>query len=83
MYGFGVRISPAYDIFGHFLFNGGRDQRAQSWPTYHQMLLDTRNYNIYSLGVAVSLVFEILGPFLFKGVVPPWTVMTYMPSDPT
>jgi hypothetical protein len=45
---------------------GGRDHSIWSWPTYHQMLLDTINKNIYGLGVEISMIFEILGYFLFK-----------------
>jgi hypothetical protein len=35
-------------------------------PTYHQMLLDTRNKNISGIGVGILMVFEIFGHFLFK-----------------
>jgi hypothetical protein len=56
-------------MIGFFLFKRGRpcDHFVWSWPTYHHLLLDTRNKNIYGLGVGISVVFEILQNFLFKG----------------
>jgi hypothetical protein len=48
---------------------------------YHQMLLHTRNKNMYGLGVGISTVFEKCGHFLFKGggSGPPRMFMTYTP----
>jgi hypothetical protein len=45
-----VGNSTVSKIFGHFLFKGGWNHPVWSWPSYHLMLLDTRNKNIYSLG---------------------------------
>jgi hypothetical protein len=59
VYGLGVGISMVFEILGHSLFNGLLDHHVQSCLTYHQMLLDTRNKNIYSLGVENSTVFKI------------------------
>ena len=52
---------------GHFLFQRGWDHSVWTWPTYHQMLPDTRNQNINGLGVGISTDIEILGHFWFKG----------------
>jgi hypothetical protein len=81
----GVGISTVVEIVGHFLLKMGRllDHSVWSWPTYHQMLLDTKNKNTYGLGVAISVVFGILRHFLFKGTVPPCTDMICIPSDAT
>jgi hypothetical protein len=56
VYGLGLGISTVFKILGHLLFKGGQDHPIWSWPTYNQMLIDTRNKNIYSLGVGVSTV---------------------------
>jgi hypothetical protein len=54
-----VGISTGFEIFGNFLFKGGLDHPVWACPTYHLMLLDTRNKNIYSLGVENSTVFNL------------------------
>jgi hypothetical protein len=63
------------------------DHFVWSWPTYHQMLLDTRNKNMYGLGMGISTVFKTFGHFLYQGKqdhsVWSWPTVTYIPSDAT
>jgi hypothetical protein len=64
-----VGIETVLEIIGHFLFTRERlwyhlTLYGHDQPTYHQMLLDTRNKNIYGLGVGILTVFEIFGHFL-------------------
>jgi hypothetical protein len=71
-----------FEILGYFLFKKGRDHLVWLWLTYHQMLLNTRNKNMYGSEVGISTVFEKFGHFLFQGRTwPPRIVMTYIPSD--
>jgi hypothetical protein len=56
-----------FEILGHFLFREDRTIPCGHNYIYHQMLLDTRNKNIYGLGVGISIVFEIFSNFPFWG----------------
>jgi hypothetical protein len=74
-------VSTVFEILGHFLFKRGWNHRVRLSLAYHQMLLDTRNKNIYGLGVGILLVFEIFWHFLLGGGGLPRTVMTYILYD--
>jgi hypothetical protein len=50
------------------MFKGGQDHNVPSSLAHHQMLLDTRNKNIYGVGIST------------KGTGPLHMVMTYIPS---
>jgi hypothetical protein len=60
----GSDFNRVFEIFDHFLYQGGQDYSIDSSRTFQQMLLDTRNKDIYGLGVGISTVFEIFGHFL-------------------
>jgi hypothetical protein len=75
MYSLGVGVSTVFEILGHFLFKGGQDHPyghdlhtiRWSLTQRNQMVLDTRNKNLYGLGVGFSIVFEIFSNFPFLG----------------
>jgi hypothetical protein len=58
---FRVGISTVFEIFGHFLYQGGgggQDHFVWLLTPHHHLLLDTRNKNIYNgLGVGISTAF--------------------------
>lgn len=58
-YGLGVGISTVVKIFRLFCVR-------KSWLTYHLMLQNTRNKDIYGLRVNISMIFKILGYFQFR-----------------
>jgi hypothetical protein len=75
-----VGISTVSKIFSYFTFLGvGLTQG--SWLTYHWMLCNTRNKNIYGLGVGISTVFKIYSYFNFLGFGLTPGVMTNIPLD--
>jgi hypothetical protein len=81
---YGVGISTVFKIFDHFLYQEGQDHSVWPWHTYHQMLLDSRNKNIYGLGVGISTVFEIVGHFLYqRGTGSLSMVTNFTPSSAT
>jgi hypothetical protein len=65
----GVGITTVFEIIGHLLFKRGRpfDHFVWSWPTYHYMLLDTRNKNLYGLGVGISVVLRYYNTSCLRG----------------
>jgi hypothetical protein len=64
IFSLGMGISMVFEILGHCLFMRGQDDHVQSGLTYHQMLFDTRNKNIYGLGFGIS---KILGTSFLRG----------------
>ena len=60
----GGDLSSFWDILQHFLFKGGGDQNVPSSLAYHQMLLNTRNKNIY--GVGISMALKIFDHFVYQ-----------------
>jgi hypothetical protein len=62
-YDLGVGIWTVIEIIMHFLFKRRRpwEHFVSSWRTYYQMLLETRNKNIYGLGVGSQWFSSYLG----------------------
>jgi hypothetical protein len=70
-------------VFEHL---GGQDYCLRWRPTYHQMLLDTKNKSeeyVWFMG-KIATIWDILkGTSCLRGEGPPYVVMIYLPSDAT
>jgi hypothetical protein len=54
MHSLGVGISIVFEVFGHFLYQGGQDHSVWLLTSHQHLLLDTRNKNIYGLDVGIA-----------------------------